>query len=66
MAALVNGRVRLGHVLLQLVAKLLNSGQTCVAPDYVMVDRRIREPFVAELTKAIDGAKGRQAPPEAA
>jgi len=36
-------------------AKLLNSGQTCVAPDYVMVDRRIREPFVAELTKAIDG-----------
>jgi len=35
-------------------AKLLNSGQTCVAPDYVMVDRRIREPFVAELTKAID------------
>jgi len=36
-------------------AKMLNSGQTCVAPDYVMVDRRIREPFVAELTKAIDG-----------
>jgi aldehyde dehydrogenase (NAD+) len=35
-------------------AKLLNSGQTCVAPDYVMVDRRIREPFVEELNKAID------------
>jgi aldehyde dehydrogenase (NAD+) len=35
-------------------AKLLNSGQTCVAPDYVMVDRSIRDPFVAELNKAID------------
>jgi aldehyde dehydrogenase (NAD+) len=35
-------------------AKLLNSGQTCVAPDYVLVDRRIRDSFVAELTKAVD------------
>jgi aldehyde dehydrogenase (NAD+) len=35
-------------------AKLLNSGQTCVAPDYILVDRKIREPFVAELTKAIN------------
>ncbi len=34
-------------------AKLLNSGQTCVAPDYVLVDRTIREPFVEELNKAI-------------
>jgi aldehyde dehydrogenase (NAD+) len=35
-------------------AKLLNSGQTCVAPDYVLVDRRVRDPFVVELTRAID------------
>jgi aldehyde dehydrogenase (NAD+) len=35
-------------------AKLLNSGQTCVAPDYLLVDRKVRDPFVAELTKAID------------
>jgi aldehyde dehydrogenase (NAD+) len=35
-------------------AKLLNSGQTCVAPDYVLVDRRVRDSFVAELNKAID------------
>jgi aldehyde dehydrogenase (NAD+) len=35
-------------------AKMLNSGQTCVAPDYVLVDRKIREPFVDELTKAIN------------
>ncbi|HZC69185.1 MAG TPA: aldehyde dehydrogenase family protein [Jatrophihabitans sp.] len=35
-------------------AKLLNSGQTCVAPDYVLVHREVRDTFVLELTKAID------------
>jgi aldehyde dehydrogenase (NAD+) len=35
-------------------AKLLNSGQTCVAPDYVLVDRKIRDSFVDELNKAIN------------
>jgi aldehyde dehydrogenase (NAD+) len=34
-------------------AKLLNSGQTCVAPDYVLVDRTVRDRFVSELTDAI-------------
>jgi aldehyde dehydrogenase (NAD+) len=34
-------------------AKLLNSGQTCIAPDYLLVDRKVREPFVAELNKAL-------------
>jgi aldehyde dehydrogenase (NAD+) len=34
-------------------AKLLNSGQTCVAPDYVLVDRKVRDSFVTELDKAI-------------
>ena len=34
-------------------AKLLNSGQTCVAPDYVLVDRTVRDRFVDELDKAI-------------
>ncbi|WP_375493805.1 aldehyde dehydrogenase family protein [uncultured Jatrophihabitans sp.] len=34
-------------------AKLLNSGQTCVAPDYVLVDRRVRDEFVNELNSAI-------------
>ena len=35
-------------------AKLLNSGQTCVAPDYVLVDRKVRDRFVAELATAVD------------
>ena len=35
-------------------AKLLNSGQTCVAPDYILAHRSIRDEFVSELGKAID------------
>lgn len=34
--------------------KLLNSGQTCLAPDYVLVERPVRDAFVAELRKALD------------
>jgi aldehyde dehydrogenase (NAD+) len=35
-------------------AKILNSGQTCVAPDYVLVDRSVRDQFVDELGRAIE------------
>ena len=38
--------------------KCLNAGQTCVAPDYLLVDRRIREPLVAELRKALQSFFG--------
>ena len=31
--------------------KLLNAGQTCVAPDYVLVDRRVKDRFVELLMK---------------
>lgn len=33
--------------------KLTNSGQTCVAPDYVLVDRQVRDAFIAELTSTL-------------
>jgi aldehyde dehydrogenase (NAD+) len=33
--------------------KLVNSGQTCVAPDYVIVDRKVRDEFVAEITRTL-------------
>ncbi len=33
--------------------KLMNSGQTCIAPDYVLVHRRVREQFVTALDLAI-------------
>ena len=34
--------------------KCLNGGQTCVAPDYVLVDKRVKEPFVSMLKEAVD------------
>ncbi|MEO3862686.1 aldehyde dehydrogenase family protein [Acrocarpospora sp. B8E8] len=34
--------------------KLLNSGQTCIAPDYVLVDASVREEFLGALEKTIE------------
>jgi len=34
--------------------KYVNAGQTCVAPDYVLVDKSIEETFLAELKKEIE------------
>ncbi len=39
--------------------KLLNSGQTCIAPDYVLVERSVREEFVRELATAISAQQQR-------
>lgn len=35
-------------------AKFLNAGQTCVAPDYILVDRTIESPFLEALTNELD------------
>ena len=32
--------------------KSLNAGQTCIAPDYLLLHEAIREPFIAELQRA--------------
>lgn len=45
--------------------KFMNAGQTCVAPDFVLVDRRIREGFLRALRTALRefyGADPRQSP----
>ena len=34
-------------------AKFLNAGQTCVAPDYVLVDRTVEAPFLRALAEAV-------------
>lgn len=34
--------------------KWLNAGQTCIAPDYVLVDESVKEPFLAALREAIE------------
>jgi aldehyde dehydrogenase (NAD+) len=35
--------------------KLMNSGQTCVAPDYVLADAKIRDELVTKIRDAITG-----------
>ena len=45
--------------------KFLNAGQTCVAPDYVLVDRRVEEPLLGALVKQVEhfyGADPRLSP----
>ncbi|MDQ2650958.1 MAG: aldehyde dehydrogenase family protein, partial [Actinomycetota bacterium] len=34
--------------------KFMNAGQTCIAPDYVLADKSIRDQLVEKLTKQID------------
>jgi aldehyde dehydrogenase (NAD+) len=38
--------------------KFINAGQTCVAPDYLLVDRAIKDQFVAALLPAIQELYG--------
>jgi aldehyde dehydrogenase (NAD+) len=38
--------------------KWLNAGQTCIAPDYVMVHEKVRAEFVEELQKAVTSFYG--------
>ena len=41
--------------------KLLNCGQTCVAPDYLLIDRRVKDEFLALLKKHITAMIGENA-----
>ncbi|MBM3828483.1 MAG: aldehyde dehydrogenase family protein [Actinobacteria bacterium] len=34
--------------------KWLNAGQTCVAPDYVLIEETLHQPFIDEVRKAVD------------
>ena len=38
--------------------KLLNCGQTCVAPDYVLIDRRVEEAFLEQCRIALEQQYG--------
>ena len=38
--------------------KFLNAGQTCIAPDYVLVQETVRDAFVAELKNSIEAFFG--------
>ncbi|MFP4286954.1 MAG: aldehyde dehydrogenase [Candidatus Izemoplasmataceae bacterium] len=34
--------------------KYMNAGQTCIAPDYIYIDKKVKEPFIKALIKALD------------
>ena len=34
--------------------KYLNAGQTCVAPDYLLIDKKVKDEFVREFARAIE------------
>ena len=38
--------------------KALNAGQTCIAPDYVLIDRKIRDAFVEEYFRQVHALLG--------
>lgn len=38
--------------------KSFNSGQVCIAPDYVLVDERVRAPFLEKLKASLDALGG--------
>ncbi len=40
--------------------KYLNCGQTCVAPDYILCERSVKEAFVAEVAKQIKAQYGEE------
>lgn len=43
--------------------KLLNSGQTCIAPDYVLVERPVRDALVTKVAVAVAEMSGGKAQP---
>jgi aldehyde dehydrogenase (NAD+) len=43
--------------------KFLNCGQVCVAPDYVLVDERVHDEFLAALCSSIEALGGRASRP---
>ena len=49
---IVDATARLDLAAKRLVfGKLLNCGQTCVAPDYLLIDRRVKDRFLAHVRK---------------
>lgn len=39
--------------------KTLNAGQTCIAPDYLLIHRSLQEPFIEEFKRAVERLHGK-------
>ncbi|MEJ2366944.1 MAG: aldehyde dehydrogenase family protein [Acidobacteriota bacterium] len=46
--------------------KFMNTGQTCIAPDYLFIHERVLEPFLDRMRKRLSGFYGKTAPDRAA
>lgn len=42
--------------------KLMNSGQTCIAPDYVLVDRSVRDALVTKIVDTVKAFRAGESP----
>ena len=50
----VDASVRLDYAAKRIAwGKFINAGQTCIAPDYILVDAAVKDEFVVQLKKAI-------------
>lgn len=59
---IVDAEINLEHTARRIVwGKFINSGQTCIAPDYLLVDRTIKTDLLAEMKKCITEFYGEDA-----
>lgn len=57
--AIVDKKANLADAAQKLVwGKFSNCGQTCIAPDYVLVDKAVADSFRSEIKKAVEAAYG--------
>ena len=50
----VDASVRLDYAAKRIAwGKFINAGQTCIAPDYILVDAAVKDEFVVQLKKAV-------------
>ena len=51
---IIDADINLDHAAKRIAwGKFINAGQTCIAPDYVLIDRAIKDSFLAKLTATI-------------
>ncbi len=58
--AIIDSSARLADAARRIAfGKFLNNGQTCIAPDYILIDEKVKEEFTALLKKEIADLFGR-------
>ncbi|NEZ57135.1 aldehyde dehydrogenase [Adonisia turfae] len=51
---IIDADINLDHAAKRIAwGKFINAGQTCIAPDYLLIDRTVKDAFLAKLTVAI-------------